>query len=125
MKNKNITEAELRILSVIWNNNNASVREVYNELSKEKDIVYTTVLKTMQNMHEKGLLLRDQAQRSHIYSAATQPEVVQKHLLGGLMDKAFGGSLSKLVISALGHKKVNEKELEEIKAMIKKLEENG
>ena len=125
MKNKNITEAELRILSVIWKNGQASVREVFNDLSQEKDIVYTTVLKTMQNMFEKRLLLRDNSQRAHIYSAATQPEVVQTHLLGGLMDKAFGGSLSKLVISALGHKKVDGQELEEIKAMIKKLEENG
>ena len=86
------TESELEILQVLWNRETASVREVHEELVKSKDVGYTTTLKLMQIMHEKGLVKRDDSLKTHIYQAAVSREKTQKHLLGKMINTLFGGS---------------------------------
>lgn len=118
------TEAELDILSVLWSHGASSVRVVNDELNKTRKLGYTTTLKQLQIMHEKGLVSRVSDGRTHIYSAARDKEETQKQLLDRVMDAAFGGSASKLVMQVLGNHKSSRKELEEIKALIKKIEED-
>lgn len=118
------TEAELDILSVLWTRGASSVRVVNDELNKTRKLGYTTTLKQLQIMHEKGLVSRVSDGRTHIYSAARDKEETQKQLLDRVMDAAFGGSASKLVMQVLGNHKSSRKELEEIKALIKKIEED-
>src|SRR5215471_19698460 len=86
------TESELEILQVLWGRDSASVREVHEELAKTKDVGYTTTLKLMQIMHEKGLVKRDDSFKTHIYQAAVNKERTQKHLLTKMIDSLFGGS---------------------------------
>lgn len=112
------TESELEILQVLWVKGTASVREVHEELSKTKDAGYTTTLKLMQIMHEKGLVKRDSSIKTHIYQAAVSKERTQKHLLGKMIDTLFGGSSTQLVMQALGNHKASAEELEEIEKMI-------
>src|ERR1700749_4708180 len=97
------TESELEILGVLWSRGLASVREVHEELAKTKDVGYTTTLKLMQIMHEKGLVKRDDSMRTHVYHAAVNRENTQKHLLSKMIDSLFGGSPTQLVIQALGN----------------------
>lgn len=118
------TDSELEILNVLWSNGPSSVREVHKVLSEKRDIFYTTTLKTMQNMNDKSLLNRDTSQRSHIYKPAVERHEIQQSLLKKLVNSAFSGSSSQLALSALGNAKPSSDELEEIKAIIKKLEEN-
>ncbi len=118
------TEAELDILSILWNQGASSVRVVNDELNKTRKLGYTTTLKQLQIMHEKGLVSRVSDGRIHIYSAARDKEETQKQLLDRVMDAAFGGSASKLVMQVLGNHKSSRKELDEIKALIKKIEED-
>lgn len=106
------TESELEILQIIWTKGLATVREVHEELGKTKDVGYTTTLKLMQIMHEKGLVKRDDSMRTHIYQAAVNKEKTQKHLLTKMIDSLFGGSPTQLVIQALGNDKQNMSELE-------------
>src|SRR5690606_40692036 len=94
------TESELEILQIIWTKGLATVREVHEELGKTKDVGYTTTLKLMQIMHEKGLVKRDDSMRTHIYQAAVNKEKTQKHLLTKMNDSLFGGSPTQLVIQA-------------------------
>lgn len=117
------TESELEILQILWLNGTATVREVHEELSKTKDAGYTTTLKLMQIMHEKGLVKRDESMRTHIYQPAVNKEKTQKHLLGKMIDNLFGGSSSQLVLQALGNSnsKVSATELEEIQKLIDNL----
>src|SRR5205814_5866689 len=115
------TESELEILQVLWTKGLATVREVHEELAKTKDAGYTTTLKLMQIMHEKGLVKRDDSMRTHIYQAAVSKEKTQKHLLGKMIDSLFGGSSSQLVIQALGESKATPEELEKIQEMIDNL----
>jgi len=112
------TESELEILRVLWDKGTASVREVHEELSKTKDAGYTTTLKLMQIMHEKGLVKRDSSVKTHIYQASVSREKTQKHLLGKMIDTLFGGSSTQLVMQALGDHKASPEELEEIEKMI-------
>jgi BlaI family penicillinase repressor len=84
------TESELEILGVLWQRGLASVREVHEELAKSKDVGYTTTLKLMQIMNEKGLVKRDASVKTHIYQAAVSKEKTQKHLLGKMIDGLFG-----------------------------------
>lgn len=112
------TESELEILQIIWQNGPSTVRYVHDELSKSKDVGYTTTLKTMQNMHAKGLLTREEEGRYHIYNAAISAEKTQKQLLDIFVEAAFGGSTMKLVMQALGNHKASEKELNEIKKLL-------
>ncbi|ULQ57903.1 BlaI/MecI/CopY family transcriptional regulator [Flavihumibacter rivuli] len=115
------TESELEILQVLWQKGLASVREVHEELAMTKDVGYTTTLKLMQIMHEKGLVKRDDSVKTHIYQAAVSKEKTQKHLLGKMIDGLFGGSPTQLVIQALGNHKASPKELEQIQELLNNL----
>jgi BlaI family penicillinase repressor len=115
------TESELEILQVLWIRNQASVREVHEELLKSKEAGYTTTLKLMQIMHEKGLVRRDDSAKTHIYQASVSKEKTQKHLLGKMINTVFGGSPTELVIQALGHHKASPAELEEIQQLLNNL----
>jgi predicted transcriptional regulator len=99
----------------------ASVREVDEELSKTKEAGYTTTLKLMQIMHEKGIVTRDESVKSHIYKAAVSKNKTQQHLLGKMINSLFGGSTTELVLQALGNHKASREELEEIERMINNL----
>jgi len=115
------TESELEILQVLWKKGLATVREVHEDLAALKDAGYTTTLKLMQIMHEKGLVKRDDSMRTHVYQAAVSKEKTQKHLLGKMIDSLFGGSSTQLVIQALGESKATEEELAKIQEMIDSL----
>jgi predicted transcriptional regulator len=117
------TESELEILQILWKNGTATVRDVHEELAQLKEVGYTTTLKLMQIMHEKGLVKRDESMRTHVYQAAVNKEKTQKHLLTKMIDSLFGGSSTQLVLQALGsgEQKVSAEELEEIQKMIENL----
>ncbi len=117
------TESELEILQVLWNKGTATVREVHETLAATKDAGYTTTLKLMQIMHEKGLVKRDDSIRTHIYQAAVNKEKTQKHLLGKMIDSLFGGSSTQLVLQALGNGeiKTSKEEIEQIQALLDNL----
>ena len=115
------TESELEILQVLWERGLASVREVHEELSKTKDAGYTTTLKLMQIMHEKGLVKRDDSVKTHIYQPAVSREKTQKHLLGKMITTLFGGSTTQLVMQALGNHKASAEELDEIQKLLNNL----
>src|SRR6476620_405782 len=112
------TESELEILQILWTKGLATVREVHEELAKTKDAGYTTTLKLMQIMHEKGLVKRDDSMRTHVYQAAVNKEKTQKHLLSKMIDSLFGGSPTQLVIQALGDDKATPDELDKIQALL-------
>lgn len=115
------TESELEILQVLWDRGLASVREVHEELSKTKEAGYTTTLKLMQIMHEKGLVKRDDSVKTHIYQPAVSREKTQKHLLGKMINTLFGGSTTQLVMQALGNHKASADELDEIQKLLNDL----
>jgi BlaI family penicillinase repressor len=115
------TESELEILQILWKKVNASVREVHEELLQTKEAGYTTTLKLMQIMHEKGLVKRDDSIKTHIYQAAVSKEKTQKQLLNKMIDSLFGGSSGELVMQALGNHKASAEELEEIQKILDNL----
>lgn len=117
------TESELEILQILWTNGLATVREVHEEMAATKDVGYTTTLKLMQIMNEKGLVKRDNSMRTHIYQAAVNKEKTQKHLLSKIIDNLFGGSPTQLVIQALGDEshKTSKDELQKIQALLDSL----
>lgn len=115
------TESELEILQVLWTREAASVREVHEELAKIKEAGYTTTLKLMQIMHEKGLVKRDDSFKTHIYQPAVSREKTQKHLLGKMINTLFGGSPTELVLQALGNHQPSPDELEEIQQLLNNL----
>ncbi len=115
------TESELEILQVLWERDQASVREVHEELLQTKDVGYTTTLKLMQIMHEKGLVKRDDSFKTHIYQASVSKEKTQKQLLGKMINTLFGGSSADLVLQALGNHKASPAELEEIQRLLDNL----
>ena len=115
------TESELEILRVLWDRDLASVREVHEDLARTKDVGYTTTLKLMQIMHEKGLVRRNDSSKTHIYQAAVSKEKTQKHLVGKMINTLFGGSPTELVIQALGNHKASPQELEEIQQLLNNL----
>lgn len=116
------TEAEFNILRMIWERPRSTVREVHEALSAKTDIGFTTVLKLMQIMTEKGLLERDTDVRPQVFWAASPKKQTQKALLRDLLDKAFQGSPGALVLQALSVRKSSPEELQEIRAMLDKLE---
>ena len=118
------TESELEILQILWIKGLATVREVHEDLASTKDVGYTTTLKLMQIMNEKGLVKRDDSMRTHVYQAAVNKEKTQKHLLGKMIDSLFGGSPTQLVIQALGEHKASVDELEKIQALLDDLKKN-
>lgn len=117
------TESELEILQILWLNGSATVRDVHEELAKSKDVGYTTTLKLMQIMHDKGLVKRDESMRTHIYQPAVNKERTQKHLLDKMIDSLFGGSSTQLVLQALGsgEQKVSAEELDQIQTLLNNL----
>jgi predicted transcriptional regulator len=117
-RNVRPTDAELAILRVLWDRGPSSVRQV-REATGERGVRYTTTLKTMQNMTEKGLVHRDQSRVSHVYSAAIEEEPTQRRLVGEFLDRAFGGSAAKLVMQALAAGDISADELKEIRKLLK------
>ncbi|MEX8546471.1 MAG: BlaI/MecI/CopY family transcriptional regulator [Mucilaginibacter sp.] len=117
------TESELEILQILWQQGKATVREVNEELSrlKQTEIGYTTTLKLMQLMHEKGLVERDASNRTHVYKALLNQQKTQKSLVNKLIDSAFNGSASQLVMQALSGHKSSPEELEAIKKYLDQL----
>ena len=120
------TDGELEILQIIWKNGPSTVREVNDLLNTDQDksIGYTTTLKIMQIMFEKGLLQRDDSQRTHVYSSAVREGKVQSALLDRFLNAAYKGSASKLALQLLGNHKTTPDELAAIKALIDQLEKN-
>jgi BlaI family transcriptional regulator, penicillinase repressor len=115
------TESELEILRVLWERGEATVRDVHEELSKTKDAGYTTTLKLMQIMHEKGMVKRDESNKTHKYIPLLSREKTQKQFVGKMIDTLFQGSSTQLVMQALGNHKASKEELEEIQKLIDNL----
>ncbi len=116
------TDAELAVLHVLWRRGPSTVREVWEQLSPSQHTGYTTVLKIMQIMFEKGLLRRDESDRSHVYQAARSEEQTQRQVLGHLLERLFSGSAPKLVMQALATKRATPAELREIRALLDEME---
>src|SRR5688500_9481064 len=116
------TDAELAILRVLWNRGPSTVRQVHDPIIDEQPIGYTTVLKLMQIMTEKGLVVRDERQRAHIYRSRLTEQKTQRQLLADLLDRAFEGSAPKLVMQALTTKKASPDELAAIRQLLDRLE---
>jgi predicted transcriptional regulator len=112
------TDAELAILRVLWSRGASTVRQVHDVLLRERPTAYTTALKMLQIMTEKGLVRRDESDRTHIYQARLTEEQTQRQLVKDLLDRAFGGSASKLVLQALATKRASAEELGEIRKLI-------
>lgn len=112
------TEGELSILAVLWERGPSTVRQVFEVLARERDLGYTTVLKMLQIMQEKGLVQRDESERTHVYRARESADATQATLVDDLMDRAFGGSAMKLVMHALASKKATQEELAEIRKLL-------
>lgn len=116
------TNSELEVLTVLWELGSGTAREVHEELAKTKSTGYTTTLKIIQNMFDKGFLTREPKGQTHIYSSAVDQQTIQKQMLGGFVNKVFSGSSQNLILQALGNQKPNKDELDEIRAMLDKLE---
>jgi len=116
------TAAELEILQVIWKRGPSTVRQVHAQLEGGKKTGYTTVLKLMQIMAEKGLLERNEDQRAHVYRAVTEREQTQSQLLDEMLDRVFGGSAAQLVLRALSRKSSTPEELAQIRRMLDEFE---
>lgn len=112
------TDAELEILTVLWSIGPATVREVHEVLNRRRPAQYSTVLKFMQIMAEKGLVHRDETQRAHVYEAAKPREWTQQQLAGDLLERAFSGSAKALLIGALSARKASKKEIEELRKLL-------
>jgi BlaI family penicillinase repressor len=112
------TDAELEILTVLWSRGPSTVRDVHELIAARKPTQYTTVLKQLQVMADKGLVLRDEQQRSHIYEAARPREWTQKQLAGDLLHRAFNGSAGGLLLGALSARKTSKKELTDLRKML-------
>ncbi len=119
------TESELEILSILWKLKKASVRQIHEKLSETKDTGYTTTLKLMQIMLVKGLVKRDEKNRSHIYTPALTEKDTQKSLVKGFMSTAFGGSAKNLVMQALGQGHPSQEEINEIREFLDQLEKDN
>lgn len=116
------TDAELAILRVLWERGPSTVRQVFEVLSAERELGYTTVLKMLQIMDEKGLVQRDVTDRVHVFAATWTQVQTQRTLLDDLLDKAFGGSSLNLVMQALATRKASRAELAEIRKMLDQAE---
>lgn len=118
------TDAELEILHVLWQHGPSTVRFVHESLHTHKDVGYTTTLKLMQIMADKGLVRRNVESRTHVYEAAISEAEAQKELLHGFLHTAFRGSAMKLVMQALGSHQASREELDEIRKFIETMEGN-
>jgi len=117
------TESELEVLQILWQGGAASVREVNEKLNISREVGYTTTLKIMQIMADKGLVVRNTESRTHIYEAAVSETDTQQSLMDKFVDTTFRGSAMKMVMQALGNHNASKDELDEIKALIQKLED--
>ena len=123
MKKNNLpqpSEAELEILQVLWKDQPTSVREIHEQLSKTKDVGYTTILKQMQRMFEKEIVTRTKEGKTHLYSAVLKEKNIQKGMLNKLVNTAFKGSKMDLVMQALGNSKVTPEEIEALQQWLEK-----
>ncbi len=116
------TDAELEILTVLWSRGPSTVRDVHEVIAARKPTQYTTVLKLLQIMADKGLVLRNEKQRAHVYEAARPREWTQRQLAGDLLQRAFEGSARNLVLGALAARKAGKKELAELRRLLDEYE---
>jgi predicted transcriptional regulator len=112
------TDAELEILRVLWDRGPSTVRQVHEVLSDTRETGYTTTLKLMQIMADKGLVTRDESSRTHVYESRVSQEQTQRQLVNDLVDRAFGGSAAELVLRALATRRTTVEELREIRRLI-------
>ena len=119
------TEAELAILRVLWDRGPSTVREVTEALQVERGTGYTTALKLLQIMTDKGLVQRDESSRAHAYAAVASAETTQRQLVRNLLDRAFGGSARQLVLQALSAKRATRGELAEIRRLLDEFEKKA
>ena len=112
------SNAELEILRILWRRGPSTVRDVHDELKRERDVGYTTVLKIMQVMAEKKIVTRDESERSHVYSPAVEEKSVKRRLVSELLDKAFDGSAAQLVMQALSDKRASPEDLKKIRQLL-------
>lgn len=112
------TDAELAMLRVLWERGPSTVREVHDALAATRTVGYTTTLKTLQVMTEKGHTLREDHRGQHLYRAALPEDTTQRHLVADLLDRAFGGSTTKLVLQALASRRATPDELREIRRLL-------
>ncbi|MEO1652234.1 MAG: BlaI/MecI/CopY family transcriptional regulator [Bacteroidota bacterium] len=119
------TEAELEILQILWKHGASTVGFVNEQLNEKREVGYTTTLKTMQLMSQKGILNRDTSKRKHVYQPLISEEATQKGIVDRLLETTFGGSAMKLVMQALGNRKTSKEELEKIKSLIDQIEKGG
>ena len=117
------TEKELDILAILWQQGPSTVRQINEEMNKQQRTGYTTTLKLMQIMTDKGLLIRDDSKFQHIFTPAVTEEKTQNQVVGDLLEKVFAGSAEKLVMRALSAKKVSPDELARIKKMLDEMED--
>lgn len=118
----NPTPSELEILHILWARGPSTVREIHDELSKEKDVGYTSALKFLQIMTTKGLVTRSEEQRAHVYSASEPAEATKQQLATDVLQRVFRGSASQLMQHALSGRRSSKKELEEIRALLDEYE---
>jgi BlaI family transcriptional regulator, penicillinase repressor len=116
------TDAELEILAVLWSRGASTVRDVHEVIAERKPTQYTTVLKQLQIMAEKGLVRRDESQRSHLYEPAKTREWTQRQLAGDLLNRAFEGSAKNLLLGALSARKASKKDLDELRRLLDEYE---
>jgi predicted transcriptional regulator len=116
------TESELEILQTLWQKGPSTVKQVHDDLKKVKEVGYTTTLKLMQIMFEKGLLKREKSGKTHTYTPIVSEEKTKSQLIAKLRDSAFGGSAMKLVMQALGNQNASKDEIMEIKEYLDKIE---
>ena len=116
------TDAELEILTVLWSRGPSTVRAVHEVIAKRRTAQYTTVLKQLQIMDEKGLVRRDRAGRAHVYQPAQPREVTQEQLAGDLVDRAFAGSARSLLVGALSARKASKRDLAELRELLDEYE---
>jgi BlaI family transcriptional regulator, penicillinase repressor len=112
------TDAELEILTVLWSRGPSTVREIHEVITKRRPAQYTTVLKLLQIMAEKGLARRDEKERAHVYEAAYSQELTQKQLAGDLLQRGFGGSAARLMQGALSARKASKTEIDELRKLL-------
>src|SRR5580700_6131059 len=119
------TEAELELLRILWEKESATVREIYDALNATRPSGYTTVLKLLQIMTAKGLVVRDEANRAHVYRAAISQDAMQSKILKDLSVRLFSGSAAQLALHALAMEPASQNELDEIRALIESKRSNG
>ncbi|TDQ07325.1 BlaI/MecI/CopY family transcriptional regulator [Pedobacter metabolipauper] len=118
------TESELEILQILWEKGDSTVRDVHEILEKNKEAGYTTTLKLMQIMHEKGLVSRDTSSKTHIYKALVNQQKTEQHLVNKMINNVFNGSAARLVMQALGNHSASKDEIDSIKKYLDELSKN-